>query len=203
LVKRITRINNTDINGFIDDGSTTDDNDARWPNPTSTSLRGVVSQPNVRPQDDVEYTIYYLNRGQSAANSLRICDPVPTNTNFIANAFNGSSPTDGGSSVNLGIALQTGTTLADLRFLSSASDVPDRGRYYDPALGEVPSLAATERCPDPNNPAVSITSNPNGIVLVNVNRTTGAPTFPSVPNATGAGNPPSSYGFVRFRVKVN
>jgi uncharacterized repeat protein (TIGR01451 family) len=199
LVKRITRINNTDINGFIDDGSTTDDNDARWPSPTSISLRGVVSQPNVRPQDDVEYTIYYLNRGQSAASNLRICDPVPTNTNFILNAFNGSSPTDGGASVDLGIALQTGTTLADLRFLTSANDAPDRGRYYNPALGEVPSLATTERCPDPNNSAVSITSNPNGIVSVNVNRT---PDFPSVPNATGAGNPPSSYGFVRFRVKV-
>lgn len=202
LVKRITRINNTDINGFVDDGSTTDDDDARWPFPTSTSLRGVISQPNVRPQDDVEYTIYYLNRGQSAASNLRICDPIPTNTNFIANAFNGSSPTDGGSSVDLGIALQTGTTLADLRFLTSANDAPDRGRYYDPALGEVPSLAATERCPDPNNPAASIISNPNGIVSVNVNRTTGAPTFPSVPNATAAGTPPSSYGFVRFRVKV-
>jgi len=203
LVKRITRINTNDLSGYQNDlGTTDDDSTNNWPLPLTDSLRGVISQANVRPQDEVEYTIYYLNIGLNNANSLRICDPVPTNTNFIPNAFNGSSPTDGGSSVDLGIALQTGTTLADLRFLSSANDVPDRGRYYDPALGELPSLAATERCPDPNNPAASITSNPNGIVSVNVNRTTGAPTFPSVPNATAAGTPPSSYGFVRFRVKV-
>ena len=201
LVKRITRINNIDITGF-DDGPGTDDNDARWPNPTSDSLRGVISQPNVRPQDDVEYTIYYLNRGQSSAGNLRICDPVPANTSFIANAFNGSTPTDGGSSVDLGIALQTGTVIGDRRFLTGANDAPDRGRYYDPALGEVPAAAGLERCPDPNNPVVSITTNANGIVAVNVTRTTGAPTFPSVPNATGAGTPPTSYGFVRFRVKV-
>ncbi len=201
LVKRITRINNIDITGF-DDGPGTDDNDARWPSPTSDSLRGVISQPNVRPQDDVEYTIYYLNRGQSNAGNLRICDPVPANTSFIANAFNGSAPTDGGSSVDLGIALQTGTTLGDRRFLTGANDAPDRGRYYDPALGEVPAGAGLERCPDPNNPAASITTNANGIVAVNVTRTTGAPPFPAVPNATAAGTPPTSYGFVRFRVRV-
>jgi uncharacterized repeat protein (TIGR01451 family) len=201
LVKRITRINNTDITGF-DDGPGTEDNDARWPSPTSDSLRGVITRPNVRPQDDVEYTIYYLNRGQSNAGNLRICDPVPANTSFIANAFNGSTPTDGGSSVDLGIALQTGTTLGDRRFLTGANDAPDRGRYYDPALGEVPAAAGLERCPDPNNPAASITTNANGIVAVNVTRTTGAPTFPAVPSATAAGTPPTSYGFVRFRVKV-
>jgi uncharacterized repeat protein (TIGR01451 family) len=201
LVKRITRINNTDITGFVD-GSGTDDNDARWPSPTSDSLRGSIDQPNVRPQDEVEYTIYYLNRGQSSAGNLRICDPVPANTVYIANAFNGSTPTDGGSSVDLGIALQTGTALGDRRFLTGANDAPDRGRYYDPALGEVPAAAGLERCPDPNNPAAPITTNPNGLVAVNVTRTTGAPTFPSVPNATGAGVPPTSYGFVRFRVRV-
>jgi uncharacterized repeat protein (TIGR01451 family) len=199
LVKRITRINNTDITGF-DDGPGTDDNDARWPSPTSDSLRGVISQPNVRPQDDVEYTIYYLNRGQSNAGNLRICDPVPANTSYIANAFNGSAPTDGGLPADLGIALQTGTTVGDRRFLTGANDAPDRGRFYDPALGEVPSAAGLERCPDPKNPAVSITSNPNGIVAVNVTRTTGTPTFPLVPHV--AANPSTSYGFVRFRVRV-
>ncbi|MFN5764572.1 MAG: hypothetical protein ACK470_09205, partial [Pseudanabaena sp.] len=157
---------------------------------------------NVRPKDEVEYTVYYLNRGQANAENVRICDPVPANTVYIANAFNGSAPTDGGLPADLGIALQTGTALGDRRFLTGANDAPDRGRYYDPALGEVPAAAGLERCPDPNNPAAPITTNPNGLVAVNVTRTTGAPTFPSVPNATGAGVPPTSYGFVRFRVRV-
>ena len=201
LIKRITRINNTDITGFVD-GSGTEDNDARWPTPTSDSLRGAISQGNVSPQDEVEYTIYYLNRGQGNARNLRICDPIPANTSYIANAFNGSTPTDGGLTADLGIALQTGTTVGDRRFLTGVNDAPDRGRYYDPALGEVPAATGAERCSDPITPTASITSNPNGIVAVNVTRATGTPTFPSVPNATGAGNPPTSYGFVRFRVKV-
>ena len=202
LVKRITRINSNDLNGYENDPSTTDDDSTNWPTPLAESLRGVILQTNVRPQDEVEYTIYYLNIGLNDANNLRICDPVPANTVYIANAFNGSTPTDGGSSVDLGIALQTGTALGDRRFLTGANDAPDRGRYYDPALGEVPAAAGLERCPDPNNPAAPITTNPNGLVAVNVTRTTGAPTFPSVPNATGAGVPPTSYGFVRFRVRV-
>lgn len=201
LVKRITRINNTDITGFVD-GPGTEDNDARWPNPTTDSLRGAISQTNVRPQDEVEYTIYYLNRGQSSAGGLRICDPIPANTSYVASAFNGSTPTDGGLPADLGIALQTGTTVGDRRFLTGVNDAPDRGRYYDPALGEVPAATGSERCADPNNPSASLTSNPNGIVAVNVTRTTGTPPFPLVPNATGAGIPPESYGFVRFRVRV-
>ncbi|MCA6509691.1 MAG: DUF11 domain-containing protein [Pseudanabaena sp. M109S1SP2A07QC] len=202
LVKRITRINSNDLNGYENDPSTTNDDSTNWPTPLAESLRGVILQTNVRPQDELEYTIYYLNIGLNDANNLRICDPVPANTVYIANAFNGSTPTDGGSSVDLGIALQTGTALGDRRFLTGANDAPDRGRYYDPALGEVPAAAGLERCPDPNNPAAPITTNPNGLVAVNVTRTTGAPTFPSVPNATGAGVPPTSYGFVRFRVRV-
>ncbi len=201
LVKRITRINGNDILGFNPDGTGLD-TDAKWPSPTSDSLRGAVTVSNVRPKDEVEYTVYYLNRGKANAENVRICDPVPANTVYIANAFNGSTPTDGGLPADLGIALQTGTTVGDRRFLTGANDAPDRGRYYDPALGEVPAAAGLERCPDPNNPAAPITTNPNGLVAVNVTRTTGAPTFPSVPNATGAGVPPTSYGFVRFRVRV-
>lgn len=201
LVKRITRINGTDISGFVDDGTTTLDNDARWPSPNSDSLRGAVTISNVRPQDEVEYTIYYLNRGQANANNVRICDPVPANTVYIANAFNGSSPTDGGLPADLGIVLQTGTTVGDRRYLTGIND-GDRGRYYDPTIGEVTPSTGSDRCVQPDNPTLPITTNPNGIVTVNVTRTTGAPTFPNVPNATASGVPPSSYGFVRFKVRV-
>ena len=201
LVKRITRINGTDITGFVDDATTLLDNDARWPSPTSDSLRGAVTVSNVRPQDEVEYTVYYLNRGQASASDVRICDPVPANTVYVANAFNGSTPTDGGLPADLGIVLQTGTTMGDRRYLTGIND-GDRGRYYDPTIGEVTPSTGAERCVQPDNPTLPITTNPNGIVTVNVTRTTGTPTFPSVPNATSAGVPPSSYGFVRFKVRV-
>ncbi|MCE2976173.1 MAG: hypothetical protein LW851_07705 [Pseudanabaena sp. CoA8_M7] len=203
LVKRITRINSTDINGYDPDSNTTDDDITNnWPLPLSDSLRGALAQTNVRPQDEVEYTIYYLNIGLNNAGSVRICDPIPANTSYIASAFNGSTPTDGGLTADLGIALQTGTTVGDRRFLTGVNDAPDRGRYYDPALGEVPAATGSERCADPNNPSASLTSNPNGIVAVNVTRTTGTPPFPLFPNGTGAGIPPESYGFVRFSVRV-
>jgi len=202
LVKRITRINTTDINGYDPDSTTTDDdNTNNWPTPLSDSLRGALAQTNVRPQDEVEYTIYYLNIGLNDAESVRICDPVPANTVYVANAFNGSTPTDGGLPADLGIVLQTGTTLGDRRYLTGIND-GDRGRYYDPTIGEVTPSTGSDRCVQPDNPSSAITTNPNGIVTVNVTRTTGTPTFPSVPNATGAGVPPSSYGFVRFRVRV-
>ncbi len=74
LVKRITRINTTDINGYDPDSTTTDDdNTNNWPTPLSDSLRGALAQTNVRPQDEVEYTIYYLNIGLNDAESVRIC----------------------------------------------------------------------------------------------------------------------------------
>ncbi|MBD2150374.1 DUF11 domain-containing protein [Pseudanabaena sp. FACHB-1277] len=199
LVKRITRINTNDLNGYENDLSTTnDDITNNWPNPLSDSLRGSLAQTNVRPQDEVEYTIYYLNIGLNNANNVRICDPVPANTLYIANAFNGSTPTDGGLPADLGIVLQTGTTIGDRRYLTGIND-GDRGRYYDPTIGEVTPSTGSDRCVQPDNPTLPITTNPNGIVTVNVTR---IPTFPSVPNATGAGLPPSSYGFVRFKVRV-
>ncbi|MDX2255926.1 MAG: hypothetical protein NW214_10445 [Pseudanabaenaceae cyanobacterium bins.39] len=202
LVKRITRINANDLAGYANDPSTTnDDNTNNWPTPLSDSLRGALSQTNVRPQDEVEYTIYYLNIGLNSANNVRICDPVPANTVYIANAYNGSTPTDGGLPADLGIVLQTGTTVGDRRYLTGIND-GDRGRYYDPTIGEVTPSTGSDRCVQPDNPTLPITSNPNGIVTVNVTRTTGTPTFPSVPNATASGVPPSSYGFVRFKVRV-
>ena len=204
LVKRITAINGTNINGNVDDINTTDDDITNnWPTPLSDSLRGALSQTNIRPKDEVEYTIYYLNIGFNAANNVRICDPIPANTLYVANAFNGSSPTDGGLSADLGIVLQTGTdSLNDRRFLTGIND-GDRGRYYDPTIGEVTPSTGSDRCVQPDNPSSAIDTNPNGIVTVNVTDTQAlTPIFPSVPNATSAGVPTSSYGFVRFRVRV-
>ncbi|NEQ18026.1 MAG: hypothetical protein F6K44_31810, partial [Moorea sp. SIO3E2] len=55
----------------------------------------------------------------------------------------------------------------------------DRGRYYGPGTS-VPA-------------GCNVTFNQNGVVVVEVG---------DVPNADSPGNPPNSYGFIRFRALV-
>ncbi|WP_062286948.1 lamin tail domain-containing protein [Nostoc piscinale] len=120
LVKRITRINNNDLNDSVD-GAGTDDNDSKWP---SGYLRGKISATDVKPGDEVEYTIYFLSNGSSSATNVKFCDLVPTNTTFIENAFNGLTPNNGLGG-NQGIAFAVGTTNA---YLTNAAD-SDRGVF--------------------------------------------------------------------------
>ena len=69
-------------------------------------------------------------------------------------------------------------------YLSNVVEDQDRGSFY-PAN-------------DPTTPTFC-GSNTNGAVVVNITNTT---TLTSLPAATVAGNPPESYGFVRFRAVV-
>jgi uncharacterized repeat protein (TIGR01451 family) len=182
LVKRITQVNGVDINTIEDDPSDANDNNPRWP---ANYLRGAINQ-TLKPGDEVEYTIYYLNASLLPASQVRICDRLDPNLVFQPTAFNASSPSDGGLPADKGIALAIGSTTPTF-YLTNINDAPDRGQFVPPPT--VP-------------PNCNITSNPNGTVVVNVTRTTGVPTLPQIPNATGAGIPPESYGFVRFRVRI-
>jgi uncharacterized repeat protein (TIGR01451 family) len=183
FVKRITQVNGVDINTIEDDPSDPNDNNPRWP---ANYLRGAINQTNLKPGDEVEYTIYYLNASLLPASQVRICDRLDPNLVFQPTAFNASSPSDGGLPADKGIALAIGSTTPTF-YLTNINDPPDRGQFVPPPT--VP-------------PNCNITSNPNGTVVVNVTRTTGVPTLPQIPNATGAGIPPESYGFVRFRVRI-
>ena len=78
-------------------------------------------------------------------------------------------------STGKGIRLALGSTTTDL---TNANDT-DQGQTY----------TSTEILP-----SACSGSNVNGAVLVNVG---------TIPKAIGSGNPSNSYGFVRFRVKVN
>ncbi|AUS99884.1 hypothetical protein CLI64_05485 [Nostoc sp. CENA543] len=193
LVKRITRINNQDyittVNGrsdvspdddqYVASPRDTDDDDTKWP---SGYLRGLIHARNVKPGDELEYTIYFLSNGQNNATNVRFCDLVPNNLTFLQTAFNKQTPNDGGlASADQGIVLSIGSNTV---FLSNAAD-SDRGTFY-PAN-------------DPNTPSFCSSSNINGAVVVNITRN---PDLPNLPQATGAGTPTNSYGFVRFRAKV-
>ncbi|WP_236142158.1 hypothetical protein [Nostoc sp. CMAA1605] len=101
---------------------------------------------------------------------------------FLPTAFNNQTPNDGGlASADKGIALSIG---ANTVFLSNVAD-SDRGTFY--------------QANDPNTPSFCSSSNTNGAVVVNITRN---PDLPNLPQATGAGTPTNSYGFVRFRAKV-
>jgi len=188
LVKRITALNGGDINGFVDDLGTFDDNNANWPTP-ATFLRGAINGVSVAPGDELEYTIYFLSAGNTNVSNVTICDLIPPQTTFVNNTY-GSG---------LGIALVNSATGLPFTFPTNISD-GDKGRFY-PA-GSTPNLPAVTVCNRPNTAIpITIDDNTDGLVVVEVVKTSDPlPNF--LPFATSAGTPPNSYGFVRFKVKV-
>jgi uncharacterized repeat protein (TIGR01451 family) len=133
LVKRITAINGTPVTGFVTDGSGNDTN-AYWPSPSSTYLRGGTTS-TAKPGDTVEYTIYYLVTGSGSVTNISISDVLPANTTFASTAYNGLTPTDGGSG-NSGIAFASSGSAypsSPTVYMSNASDA-DRGTFYAPGV---------------------------------------------------------------------
>jgi uncharacterized repeat protein (TIGR01451 family) len=204
LVKRITAINGSTgntLNGenmslFNDDASTNNqDNFLLWPdsdgnpnNNSNTYLRGAIDGGRVQTNDEVEYTIYFLITNDRATN-IKICDLVPKNMTFVANAFGTSQ------GIALGLSNTALPTIPTDDFTNSSDG--DRGTYYPP------NTAPPTGCkkPDPNNPNnfinMTATDNTNGLVVVDV---VNSPTF--LPEANTAGNPTNSYGFIRFKGMV-
>ena len=167
LVKRITAIipaNGTSTTSVVDDPGTTNDNASNWP---SGYLKGVIDGGAVKPEDTVEYTIYFLSNGGRSIQNLNMCDLVPTNTTFLPDAYGNGS----------GIAKATGSA-APVNLTNTGTDT-DGGRFVAAGSSQGVSCSAT---------------NPNGAVVINLG---------DIPNATAQGTPTNSYGFVRFRVKVN
>lgn len=171
------------------------DNNNKWPdsdsdqnNSTNTYLRGAISVPQIKPGDEVEYTIYFLSNGDANAKNVKICDVVPDNMTFVNHSYK----------VNFGMALASnGTTLPTTpnKNLSNAVD-SDEGSFYAP--GTNPPVVNLCKKHDPSNLnnliSVNNSNNLSGAVLINL-------TDP-IPRATSSGTPPNSYGFIRFRAKV-
>ncbi len=108
LAKRITKVNTTAIATLVDQiGGTgdTNDNNPLWPNLTGTAtqidsstgasvgstanfsqlLKGatVLLNPQPKPKEELEYTIYYLSNGGQTAKNMTLCDFVPANTTYV------------------------------------------------------------------------------------------------------------------------
>ncbi len=196
LVKRITAINGVDITGFQDGVNTpgnsnnvgtkaAEDNDPFWPAPNTTSLRGAVNSNTIaptvtfKPGDEVEYTIYFLNNGAAQANNVNICDFVPAKQTYIGTGYNSSSfSADAGglAGSNYGIIIQSANGAALVKATNAGDG--DRGQFYNSGF---PS-------------ACTGTNSGKGAVVVNMG---------NVPNATAAGTPANSYGFIRFKAKID
>ncbi|MBD1824699.1 DUF11 domain-containing protein [Cyanobacteria bacterium FACHB-DQ100] len=184
LVKRITALNNIAYTDVIDDpADSSDDSSRNWTmnyivGRTGKGITAADSVP-VKPGDSLEYTIYFLSDGSSAAQNVTICDLIPPNTTFIPNTFNTSTPKDSPTSAgNFGMQLTIDSATV---YLSNADDVPDRGQFFAP--GTAAPCGA-------NGASVIV---PNGAIMLKLN---------NLPHATTKGTP-NSFGFIRFRARVN
>jgi uncharacterized repeat protein (TIGR01451 family) len=197
LVKRITRINDSSLTIGGDDlsiyrdqlSNPYDDNtfDNPAPTPIDTAnwptlnifMLGGINGGNIKPNDEVEYTIYFLSAGLGEAKNVLFCDRVPTNVSFIPTAFNTATPATGGLAGDRGIlSLINGTTSAYTNIADG-----DTARYIAPGI-DPNSIYPNVKCGGANN---------NGAVVVNLG---------NLPNATTPGTPAGAFGFVRFKGRV-
>ncbi|WOD39611.1 hypothetical protein [Nodosilinea sp. E11] len=203
LVKRITAVNGTPLTNLVDGINTPgpnyvaaprdqDDNHPHWP---SNFLRGQMTS-DMQPGDTVEFTIYFLSSGTVPAQNALFCDLVPANVSFIPDAFNGTAAASGPNPVpgvttaggDRGIVLGLGTESSTNPYpisvaLSNSSD-GDVGQYVPPGTNLTSLDARLSGCGN----------NTNGAIVANLG---------TLPPATGAGDPPGAYGFVRFRGRID
>jgi uncharacterized repeat protein (TIGR01451 family) len=202
LVKRITAINGSFTNGGValntyDPDPTypydknviqarlTPPSSINWPNTTgatsSTFLLGARNGGNTQPNDEVEYTIYFLSTGTSPAKNVTLCDRIPRHQAFVPNAFNGFTVAPNTAPVlpigDRGIEVSQGSTIYGYTNIGDG----DAARYYPPGSPLPSACTQTGSTED------------NGTVVVNLG---------DVPNATAPGSPVDSYGFLRFRARV-
>ena len=196
LIKRITRVNglttngSTVLNAYIDDPSSPyDDNTLDTPAPTpmdtqywptlSTFLTGAIDGGVTRPDDEIEYTIYFLSTGDTAAVNVKLCDKVPSFQTFVSDTFNALPPApSGGVGANRGISVEYNGSV-----LSYTNDADGDTAEYFPPGSALPAACS-------NAPAQA---EDNGAIVVNLG---------TLPQATSPGTPTTSYGAVRFRAKV-
>ncbi len=173
LVKRITAINGVPVNTVVDDPNTNADNHPVWP---AGYLKGAIDGGVVKPNDDVEYTIYYLSSGDYPVTNSKFCDRVPTETSYFAKGYNAKTPVAAGATPgsDLGIRFdKAGLT----EYISGDAD-GDKGTFFP--VGVNPNISCSG-------------TNSNGAVTVNMG---------TIIQSGYGGSPSQAYGLVRFKSKV-
>jgi hypothetical protein len=187
LVKRITAIDNTPINDLVDDPADLTDNDPAFP---SSYLRGAINRVGLRPNNVVEYTIYFLSNGLTDnVQSAFLCDRIPTNQTFVPNAYNSISQATGGlSGSDRGVVIAYNGFSSGAQSYTNAND-GDRVRFLP--LGDTSQ-------PFPGSPSFAAlcgsATNPTGAVIVNLG---------NIPRATTPASSSNAYGLIRFQARVN
>ncbi|MEO0806439.1 MAG: GEVED domain-containing protein [Cyanobacteria bacterium J06643_4] len=199
LVKRITAVaggqvlnpnDGTPLDQFVDvttGPQANDDNHTNWP---ANYLLGAPEGGIVRPvseqlADSLEYTIYFLSAGGSAANGVLLCDRIPPNTDYLSDAYRSAAPNSPPPSPlsdpfgARGIALN----VAGSDYSLTGKSDGDAGYYFPPGV-EPSTVFPTINCNGPND---------NGAIVVNLG---------NLPPATGAGTPAAAYGALRFQVRL-
>ena len=214
LVKRITAINGSLTNGSValntydpdptypydknvNQPGVTPPTTTNWPNTTgatnSTFLIGARNGGQTKPSDEVEYTIYFLSAGDAPARNVAICDRVPDHQNFVSNGYNAlTAAPNGDSTSDRGIAVSYAGSLQSY----TNNDDGDTAKFF-PAGSALPAVCGTGT----NTSGAILFNLGAGATGTNINAQGG--TGGTVPNAISPGGPTDSYGFVRFKAKVN
>jgi hypothetical protein len=113
---------------------------------------------------------------------------VPKNQTLVPDAFNSVTPASGGTSGSdrSMIALINGTQVSYTNIADG-----DKGRFY--ASGTAVPTPVGGKSPQPC-PTTNTSTNGNGAIVVNLG---------NIPKAPASGSSTSSYGFVRFKAKVD
>jgi hypothetical protein len=203
LIKRITAIKDnatgvvTNFTAFRDDTTSAqqaDDNNAHWPGynastGANTYILGEIAPSNtVKPGDEIEYTIYFLNPTDNNAAPLKICDAIKPNQSFRHHAY-------GANNRDIEYRLGTNNPL----YLSSIEDVADRAQFY-PTTSSAPASC--------NAPAIPNGTRDPGVVTIDVvgNGNTNQPDLNFLRGAIADVVPPPAtpyYGSFRFRTRVD
>jgi uncharacterized repeat protein (TIGR01451 family) len=190
FVKRITGINNSQLvnpnnnvplNVFVDDTTSPYrdlDNDPGWPSPY---LSGAINPGTVKSGDTIEYTIYILNAGNVDLNNVKICDRITPNQTYVNNS----------------LKLKLGSMTDEISLTDANLTSVDRGQFF-----ASPTI--------PPNCNLKSSTNTNGVVVVDLTGSGGSiqPNLSIMPhsNITTAqltNTITNSYGYIRFKAKVN
>jgi Right handed beta helix region len=206
LVKRITKIDGQTINpndstkdlsAVIDSAATpNDDLDKKWP---SGYLKGLVDAGKVKPNNTIEYTIYYLNEGNADVSALKICDPIRGNQKYIPGTMKLS--VGGATAISLSDIVGGGDLAYTYGSAASAAVAAPTDCNITSATTNFVRDAAGNVIKDANG--IDIPSTDNGGVAIQIVGTNGTSTLTAIPGANGTTIPINSYGSFTFTTKIN